>query len=152
MQMRWRKLLFVFAYSDHLVYAGWNMMFFLWGVFRVKKASYVQHMQATGKPFPVPQDIPKSSMPFPENVHCLGPVDNATSDNVSMDGEVIASKESGCPMVNGNVDSKASQVCKGDSVAVNVENLEPSSVRIVPTSHLNSSPGRRRYGIFQVLF
>ncbi|XP_016484104.2 protein PARALOG OF AIPP2 isoform X2 [Nicotiana tabacum] len=128
----------------------WNMMFFLWGVFRVKKASYVQHMQATGKPFPVPQDIPKSSMPFPENVHCLGPVDNATSDNVSMDGEVIASKESGCPMVNGNVDSKASQVCKGDSVAVNVENLEPSSVRIVPTSHLNSSPGRRRYGIFQV--
>nr|XP_033512248.1 uncharacterized protein LOC104097026 isoform X3 [Nicotiana tomentosiformis] len=128
----------------------WNMMFFLWGVFRVKKASCVQHMQATGKPFPVPQDIPKSSMPFPENVHCLGPVDNATSDNVSMDGEVIASKESGCPMVNGNVDSKASQVCKGDSVAVNVEHLEPSSVRIVPTSHLNSSPGRRRYGIFQV--
>ncbi|XP_060204114.1 protein PARALOG OF AIPP2-like isoform X2 [Lycium barbarum] len=128
----------------------WNMMFFLWGVFRVKKASCMQHMQAAGKPSLAPQDIPKSVVSFPENVHCLRPVDNVTSANVSMDGEVIASKESGCPLVNGNVDSKVSQVCKGDSADTNVEHLERSSMSTVPSSHMNSALERRQFGIFQV--
>ncbi|KAJ8554166.1 hypothetical protein K7X08_024844 [Anisodus acutangulus] len=128
----------------------WNMMFFLWGVFRVKRASCMQHMQATEKPSLVPQDIPKSVMPFPEKIRYLGPVDNVTSGSVSMDGEVIASKESGCALANGNVESKASQVCKGDTADANVEHLEPNSMSFVPTSHMNSAPERRQFGIFQV--
>ncbi|KAK4362773.1 hypothetical protein RND71_018014 [Anisodus tanguticus] len=129
----------------------WNMMFFLWGVFRVKRSSCMQHMQATEKPSLVPQDIPKSVMPFPEKIRCLGPVDNVTSGSVSMDGEVIASKESGCALANGNVESKASQVCKGDTADANVEHLKPNSMSFVPTSHMNSAPERRQFGIFQNL-
>ncbi|CAN4085524.1 unnamed protein product [Withania somnifera] len=125
----------------------WNMMFFLWGVFRPKKVSCMQHMQATEKPSLVTLDIPKSVMPFPENIRCLRPVDNVTSGSVSLDGEVTASKESGCPLVNGNVDSKASQVCKGDSADTYVE---PRSMSSVPTSPMNFAPGRRQFGIFQV--
>ncbi|MCD7455745.1 hypothetical protein HAX54_029422 [Datura stramonium] len=128
----------------------WNMMFFLWGVFRVKKVSCMQHMQATGKSSLVPQDIPKSVMPFPESIRSLGPIENVSSGNVSMDDKVIASKESGCPLVNGNVDSKASQVCKGDSADANVEHLEPSSISFVATSHMNFAPERKQFGIFQV--
>ncbi|CAN4089362.1 unnamed protein product [Withania somnifera] len=128
----------------------WNMMFFLWGVFRVKKVSCMQHMQATEKPSPVPQDIPKSVMPFPENIRCLRPVDDVTCGNVSLDGDVTASKESGCPLVNGNVDLKASQVCKGDSADTNVEHLESSSMSSVLISHMNFAPERRQFGIFQV--
>ncbi|KAL3374135.1 hypothetical protein AABB24_005884 [Solanum stoloniferum] len=124
----------------------WNMMFFLWGVFRVKKVQ-----ATTGKPSLVPQDTPKLIMPFPENIHCLGPVDNVTSGNVSMDGEVTASKKSSCPLVNGNVDSKAAQVCKGDSADTKVEHLEPRSMSSVPASHMDFAPERRQFGIFQVV-
>ncbi|XP_055828848.1 uncharacterized protein LOC129896889 isoform X3 [Solanum dulcamara] len=123
----------------------WNMMFFLWGVFRVKKVQ-----ETTGKPSLVHQDIPKLVMPFPENTRCLGPVDNVSSGNVYMDGEVTASKQSGCPLVNGNVDSKASQVCKGDSADTNAEHLQPRSMSFVPASHMNFAPERRQFGIFQV--
>ncbi|KAG5617496.1 hypothetical protein H5410_017320 [Solanum commersonii] len=125
----------------------WNMMFFLWGVFRVKKVQ-----ATTGKPSLVPQDTPKLIMPFPENIHCLGPVDNVTSGNVSMDGEVTASKKSSCPLVNGNVDSKAAQVCKGDSADTKVEHLEPRSMMpSVPASHMDFAPERRQFDIFQVV-
>ncbi|XP_049393227.1 uncharacterized protein LOC125857667 isoform X1 [Solanum stenotomum] len=124
----------------------WNMMFFLWGVFRVKKVQ-----ATTGKPSLVPQDTPKLIMPFPENIHCLEPVDNVTSGNVSMDGEVTASKKSSCPLVNGNVDSKAAQVCKGDSADTKVEHLEPRSMSSVPASHMDFAPERRQFGIFQVV-
>ncbi|KAH0764081.1 hypothetical protein KY290_020154, partial [Solanum tuberosum] len=124
----------------------WNMMFFLWGVFRVKKVQ-----ATTGKPSLVPQDTPKLIMPFPENIHCLGPVDNVTSGNVSMDGEVTASKKSSCPLVNGNVDSKGAQVCKGDSADTKVEHLEPRSMSSVPASHMDFTPERRQFGIFQVV-
>ncbi|KAH0691630.1 hypothetical protein KY289_018988 [Solanum tuberosum] len=124
----------------------WNMMFFLWGVFRVKKVQ-----ATTGKPSLVPQDTPKLIMPFPENIHCLGPVDNVTSGNVSMDGEVTASKKSSCPLVNGNVDSKAAQVCKGDSADTKVEHLEPRSMSSVPASHMDFAPERRQFGILQVV-
>lgn len=123
----------------------WNMMFFLWGVFRVKKVQ-----ATTGKPSLVPQDIPKLVMPFPENIRCLGPVDNVTSGNISMDGEVTASKESGCPLVNGNVDSKASQICQGDSADTKVEHLGPGSMSSLSVSHMNFAPEKRQFGNFQV--
>ncbi|XP_027771013.1 uncharacterized protein LOC107014536 isoform X3 [Solanum pennellii] len=125
----------------------WNMMFFLWGVFRVKKVQAT----TTGKPSLVPQDTPKLITPFPENIHCLGPVDNVTSGNVPMDVEVTAPKKSSCPLVNGNVDSIAAQVCKGDSADTNVEHLEPRSMSSVPVSHMDVAPERRQFGIFQVV-
>lgn len=128
MQNEMDNFVLVFACSDHAVYAGWNTMFFLWGVFRVKKVRCMQ-----------PQDIP------------VWPVDNVKSGNISLDGELTASKESGFPLVNGNVDSKASQVCKGDSADANVEHLEPSFMSFVPTSHMNFAPDRRQIGTFQVL-
>ncbi|KAL3342474.1 hypothetical protein AABB24_026479 [Solanum stoloniferum] len=124
----------------------WNMMFFLWGVFRVMKVQ-----ATTGKPSIVPQDTPKLIMPFPENIHCLVPVDNVTSGNASMDGEVTASKKSSCPLVNGNVDSKAAQVCKGDSADTKVEHLVPRSMSSVPASHMDFAPERRQFSIFQVV-
>nr|XP_010318291.1 uncharacterized protein LOC101244850 isoform X1 [Solanum lycopersicum] len=124
----------------------WNMMFFLWGVFRVKKVQ-----ATTGKPSLVPQDTPKLIMPFPENIHCLGPVDNVTSGNVPMDVEVTTPKKSSCPLVNGNVDSIAAQVCKGDSAHTNLEHLEPRSMSSVPVSHMDVAPERRQFGIFQVV-
>lgn len=146
-QNEMEKLSLFFACSDHAVYAGWNMMFFLWGVFRVKKVQ-----ATTGKPSLVPQDTPKLIMPFPENIHCLGPVDNVTSGNVPMDVEVTTPKKSSCPLVNGNVDSIAAQVCKGDSAHTNLEHLEPRSMSSVPVSHMDVAPERRQFGIFQVLF
>ncbi|TMW86679.1 hypothetical protein EJD97_021022 [Solanum chilense] len=124
----------------------WNMMFFLWGVFRVKKVQ-----ATTGKPSLVPQDTPKLITPFPENIHRLGPVDNVTSGNVPMDVEVTAPKKSSCPLVNGNVDSIEAQVCKGDSADTNAEHLEPRSMSSVPVSNMDVAPERRQFGIFQVV-
>ncbi|KAM3319579.1 putative protein isoform X1 [Capsicum chacoense] len=119
--------LLIFPSNQLPEFQRWNTMFFLWGVFRVKKVRCMQ-----------PQDIP------------VWPVDNVKSGNISLDGELTASKESGFPLVNGNVDSKASQVCKGDSADANVEHLEPSSMSFVPTSHMNFAPDRRQIGTFQV--
>ncbi|XP_051132998.1 uncharacterized protein LOC127252732 [Andrographis paniculata] len=45
----------------------WNMLFFLWGVFRGKKANCLQHMPESLKQIGAPQDIPPPVMSLPDN-------------------------------------------------------------------------------------
>lgn len=77
-------------YSFFHVHAGWNMLFFLWGVFRGKKEPSLRQMPESTI---APRDIPPPIMSLPENRCSLRPI----SENASQDGhpglKVPASEE-----------------------------------------------------------
>ncbi|KAL2518516.1 RING/FYVE/PHD zinc finger superfamily protein [Abeliophyllum distichum] len=72
---------------------GWNMLFFLWGVFRGKKENCSQHLPESPKQFCTPPDISPAIMSLPENRCSLGPIakDLSACDDVSPALEVSAS-------------------------------------------------------------
>ncbi|KAI3471318.1 hypothetical protein Pfo_027981 [Paulownia fortunei] len=73
----------------------WNMLFFLWGVFRGKKESYLQHMPESINQFCAPRDIPPPIMSLPENICSLRPIseDLHVSEDAAPVLEVPASEE-----------------------------------------------------------
>ncbi|CAI9755296.1 unnamed protein product [Fraxinus pennsylvanica] len=70
----------------------WNMLFFLWGVFRGKKENG-SHLPGSSRQFCTPPDIPPAIMPLPENRCSLGPIakDVSSRDDVVPEPEVSAS-------------------------------------------------------------
>ncbi|KZV40935.1 hypothetical protein F511_05180 [Dorcoceras hygrometricum] len=92
----------------------WNMLFFLWGVFRAKKGSCLPNMPDTLKQFFAPQNVPPSIIPVPGDRYMLRPVskDLLATDDKSSEPKVHAS-ESLCDTmlteaVNGDCGSKVS--------------------------------------------
>ncbi|XP_073306533.1 uncharacterized protein [Primulina huaijiensis] len=72
----------------------WNMLFFIWGVFRAKKGSCLRNMPDTLKQFSAPQNIPPSIMSVPGNRCILRPLtkDLLASDDISSESKVHASE------------------------------------------------------------
>ncbi|KAH6771025.1 hypothetical protein C2S52_015828, partial [Perilla frutescens var. hirtella] len=68
----------------------WNMLFFLWGVFRGKKESSVRQMPES---LTAPRDIPPPIMSLPENRCSLRPITENESGDVHAGLEVPASEE-----------------------------------------------------------
>lgn len=79
---------FYFAY---LVCAGWNMMFFLWGVFKGNKENC---LHALGAEKLLTQDISRIILPLPDNLCDLGHIKNAAYGSTAENTEMPASKES----------------------------------------------------------
>ncbi|KAK4436126.1 hypothetical protein Salat_0776300 [Sesamum alatum] len=73
----------------------WNMLFFLWGVFRGKKDSCLQKMPESVNQCSAPLDIPPPIMSLPENRCSLGPItdDVLVSEDAAPVLEVPASEE-----------------------------------------------------------
>ncbi|KAL0452282.1 UNVERIFIED_CONTAM: hypothetical protein Slati_1206300 [Sesamum latifolium] len=73
----------------------WNMLFFLWGVFRGKKESCLQKMPESLNQCCAPRDIPPPIMSLPENRCSLGPIteDLLVSEDAAPVLEVPASEE-----------------------------------------------------------
>ncbi|KAK4403774.1 hypothetical protein Sango_0746000 [Sesamum angolense] len=73
----------------------WNMLFFLWGVFRGKKESCLQMMPESLNQCCAPRDIPPPIMSLPENRCSLGPIteDLLVSEDAAPVLEVPASEE-----------------------------------------------------------
>ncbi|KAK6118468.1 hypothetical protein DH2020_047735 [Rehmannia glutinosa] len=73
----------------------WNMLFFLWGVFRGKKESCLQQMPESLNQFCAPRDIPPPIMSLPENRCSLRPiaVDLHGSEDAAPVLELPASEE-----------------------------------------------------------
>lgn len=71
------------------------MLFFLWGVFRGKKESCLQHMPEPLDQFCAPQDIPPPIMSLPENRCSLRPIaeDLHMTEDAAPVLEVSASEE-----------------------------------------------------------
>ncbi|KAL3837937.1 hypothetical protein ACJIZ3_022528 [Penstemon smallii] len=98
----------------------WNMLFFLWGVFRGKKESSLQLMPESMKQFCAPRDISPAIMSLPENRCSLGPI---PTDSAS-DDTVLAPKNPApdelCSLlssraVNGDYGTKASSLDRSES-------------------------------------
>lgn len=73
--------------------AGWNMLFFLWGVFRGKKESCLQQMPESINQYCAPRDIPAPIMSLPENRCSLRPITENASQDADPVLEVPASEE-----------------------------------------------------------
>ncbi|CAA3027488.1 uncharacterized protein LOC111399148 isoform X3 [Olea europaea subsp. europaea] len=94
----------------------WNMLFFLWGLFRGKKEYCSQHLPESSKQFCTPPDIPPVIMSLPENKYSLGPIakdlsacdDVAPSLDVSASGKLWSLLSS--KVVNGDFDTKVLSV------------------------------------------
>ncbi|XP_011084637.1 uncharacterized protein LOC105166844 [Sesamum indicum] len=73
----------------------WNMLFFLWGVFRGKKESCLQKMPESLNQCCAPRDIPPPIMSLPENRCSLGPIteDLLASEDASPVLDMPASEE-----------------------------------------------------------
>ncbi|KAL0403358.1 UNVERIFIED_CONTAM: hypothetical protein Sradi_1976600 [Sesamum radiatum] len=73
----------------------WNMLFFLWGVFRGKKESCLQKMPESLNQCCAPRDIPPPIMSLPENRCSLGPIteDLLAGEDAAPVLEVPASEE-----------------------------------------------------------
>ncbi|CAI9785545.1 unnamed protein product [Fraxinus pennsylvanica] len=71
----------------------WNMLFFLWGVFRGKKENCSQRLPESSTQFCTPPDIPPAIMSLPENICSLEPIAKVLSacDDVATSLEVSAS-------------------------------------------------------------
>ncbi|CAA2963339.1 uncharacterized protein LOC111399148 isoform X1 [Olea europaea subsp. europaea] len=93
----------------------WNMLFFLWGVFRGKKEN-CSHLPESSKQFSTPPDIPPAIMSLTENGCLLGPIakDVSACDDVVQTPEVSASGKLwsllSSKVVNGDCDTKVRSV------------------------------------------
>ncbi|KAI3473851.1 hypothetical protein Pfo_028032 [Paulownia fortunei] len=99
----------------------WNMLFFLWGVFRGKKESCLQHMPESLEQFNAPQDMPPAIVSLPENRCSLRPVGNDLpgSEHAAPAPEVLSAEEL-CNLwssrtVNGDCSTKVSSLDQPDS-------------------------------------
>ncbi|CAH9136836.1 unnamed protein product [Cuscuta epithymum] len=67
----------------------WNMMYFLWGVFKGNKEN---NLRVCGAEKLLTQDIPRTMPPIPANFCNLGPIVNAPIDSIDIPTETLASK------------------------------------------------------------
>lgn len=67
-------------------------MFFLWGMFRGKKASCSQRVPGVEKP--LTQDILRAVAPSPDNMCPAGSMENSVCSTPASDSEIPASKVS----------------------------------------------------------
>nr|GMD02415.1 uncharacterized protein LOC109194010 [Ipomoea batatas] len=102
----------------------WNMMFFLWGMFRGKKASRSQRVPGVEKP--LTQDILRAVAPSPENVCSAGPMENSVCSTPASDTEIPASKVSKSASSHKVVECIASD-SKSEMECTSVQNAEGDS-------------------------
>ncbi|KAL7213870.1 hypothetical protein ACSBR1_026326 [Camellia fascicularis] len=130
--------------SNHLPekFQRWNMLYFLWGVFRGKKVNYLQNVSGSPKKYFIHRDIPTAIMSPPENTGLLGPIDGdlpmfSKACNVALSSKCPALMESPClssDTINGNCDAEASSLDpKGQCLQ---ENVGWQDCRIKTTSSL----------------
>ncbi|GMP70926.1 hypothetical protein CsSME_00029550 [Camellia sinensis var. sinensis] len=130
--------------SNHLPEKSqrWNMLFFLWGVFRGKKVNYLQNVSGSPKKYFIHRDMPTAIMSPPENTGLLGPIDGnlpmfSKACNVALSSKCPALMESPClssDTINGNCDTEASSLDpKGQCLQ---ENVGWQDCRIKTTSSL----------------
>ncbi|CAK9166009.1 unnamed protein product [Ilex paraguariensis] len=134
-------------------YQRWNMLFFLWGVFRGKRASCLQHMPGSTEQFSCPQDISMATISLPENTCSLGPIDNSSSAcdgacNVDVASEAHASIALPCLSegINGDCDTKVSSlVTKDECIQIVVEQqefrLDSDPLSTIQSSSAHLCPG-----------
>ncbi|XP_057462366.1 uncharacterized protein LOC130752582 isoform X3 [Actinidia eriantha] len=89
--------------SNHLPEKSqrWNMLYFLWGVFRGKKVNCLQDASGTPKKYCMPEDLPATIISLPETMRSLGPTDGDLRTcskvyYVALGSECPASMESPC--------------------------------------------------------
>ncbi|KAG8390517.1 hypothetical protein BUALT_Bualt01G0091600 [Buddleja alternifolia] len=99
----------------------WNMLFFLWGVFKGKRESSLQHMPESLNQFCAPRDIPPAIMSLPETRCSFRPIteDLPESNNTAPMRESPASEDLHSMLsprvVNGNCGAKISSMDRLDN-------------------------------------
>uniref|UniRef100_A0A5B7AJ90 PHD-type domain-containing protein n=1 Tax=Davidia involucrata TaxID=16924 RepID=A0A5B7AJ90_DAVIN len=138
----------------------WNMLLFLWGVFRGKRMNCSQPVSGSPKDICLPRDIPTAIMSLPENICSVEPVDmdfsaRDRSCNVALASEVPAAMEIPClpSEINGDCDIKVSsldseshfgqanvgwQDCRLDSTSLS--RIQKSSGKLCPGMGCSSTP------------
>uniref|UniRef100_A0A5B7AG95 PHD-type domain-containing protein n=1 Tax=Davidia involucrata TaxID=16924 RepID=A0A5B7AG95_DAVIN len=138
----------------------WNMLLFLWGVFRGKRMNCSQPVSGSPKDICLPRDIPTAIMSLPENICSVEPVDmdfsaRDRSCNVALASEVPAEMEIPClpSEINGDCDIKVSsldskshfgqanvgwQDCRLDSTSLS--RIQTSSGQLCPGMGCSSTP------------
>ncbi|KAL7230297.1 hypothetical protein ACSBR2_008739 [Camellia fascicularis] len=106
--------------SNHLPEKSqrWNMLYFLWGVFRGKKVNCLQDVSGFPKKYCIPRDLPGPIMSLPESICSLGPITmdlplRLKASSVGRESECPASMESPClssETIKGDCDTIASSL------------------------------------------
>lgn len=83
------------CYLSYLLLAGWNKLFFLWGVFQGRRTGC---MEPSSQKQIFSQKIPSAIMSLPENICSVRPVDKDLSecDESASVSDALASKEFPC--------------------------------------------------------
>ncbi|GER50508.1 RING/FYVE/PHD zinc finger-related protein [Striga asiatica] len=95
----------------------WNMLYFLWGVFRGKKESCLRQMPKSPNQFSAPRNIPTPIMSLPENRCSLRPIaenQNGSKEAVTQVLEMPASEKLQRLLSSSNRDSDANFVDRLD--------------------------------------
>ncbi|XP_073129827.1 protein PARALOG OF AIPP2-like isoform X2 [Henckelia pumila] len=117
----------------------WNMLFFLWGVFRAKEESCLRNIPGTLKQFSDPQNIPPSIISVPGNRCRPVSKDLIASGDISSEPKVHASENLCDAMstkaVNGDCDLKVSSLDfldgrQNSSFSIAVRALEKVSIDV----------------------
>ena len=112
---------------------GWNMLYFLWGVFRGKKMNWLQDPSGTPKKYCMPGDLPTTIISLPETMRSPGPTEGDLSTcskayYVALGSECPTSVESPClssEIINEDCDtSKSSLDPKGQCTQANARQLD----------------------------
>ncbi|XP_057478874.1 uncharacterized protein LOC130766198 isoform X3 [Actinidia eriantha] len=121
--------------SNHLPEKSqrWNMLYFLWGVFRGKKVNWLQDPSGTPKKYCMPGDVLTTIISLPETMRSPGPTERDLSTcskayYVALGSECPASVESPClssEIINEDCDtSKSSLDPKGQCTQANARQLD----------------------------
>lgn len=106
--------------SYYGLHAGWNTLFFLWGVFRGKKESCSQHMPESLEQFKAPQDMHPAIVSLPQNRCSLRPIGDhlPASEHAAPSPEVLGAEDlcSSLPSrtINGDCNTKISSLDQPD--------------------------------------
>ena len=97
----WNIVLIILGCSNYPSWTGWNMLYFLWGVFRGKKVNCLQDASGIPKKYCMPGDLPATIISLPETMRSLGPTDGDLRTcskvyYVALGSECPASMESPC--------------------------------------------------------
>lgn len=130
-------------------------MFFLWGVFRGKRANSLQHFPGAEKP--LTQDIPMAATSLPENMFSPVPKLNSALGSAATNTEMSATKESESAsshkIVNGNCSIQSSSLVSRDNCSrINAEQNDKLDSSSLQNSIPKLAPDRRYFGIPLVIF
>nr|GMC58059.1 uncharacterized protein LOC109179093 [Ipomoea batatas] len=138
--------------SNHLPekFQRWNLMFFLWGVFRGKRANSLQNFPGAEKP--LIQDILTAATSLPENMFTPVPKLNSVLGSAATNIEMSALKEpesaSSHKIVNGNCSIQSSpQVSRDKCSRINTEQNDKLDSSSIQNSEPKLGPDRRYFGV-----